>query len=129
MTDEVTSELLELTERLLQCISAGDWESYQRLCDPTLTAFEPEACGHLVEGLGFHQFYFDQGGHMGPHNSTLTAPHVRLVGDSAAVVSYVRLIQFTDSDGRTKTNRFEETRVWEQSDGQWRHVHFHRSSP
>lgn len=32
---------------------------YRRLCDPHLTAFEPEAIGNLVEGLEFHKFYFD----------------------------------------------------------------------
>jgi calcium/calmodulin-dependent protein kinase (CaM kinase) II len=31
----------------------------RRLCDPHLTAFEPEALGNLVEGLEFHKFYFD----------------------------------------------------------------------
>ena len=32
---------------------------FRRLCDPHLTAFEPEAIGNLVEGLEFHKFYFD----------------------------------------------------------------------
>ena len=31
----------------------------RRLCDPNMTAFEPEAIGNLVEGLEFHKFYFD----------------------------------------------------------------------
>ena len=30
-----------------------------RLCDPTLSAFEPEARGQLVHGMDFHKFYFD----------------------------------------------------------------------
>jgi Calcium/calmodulin dependent protein kinase II association domain len=37
----------------------GDYEGYTKLCDSELTAFEPEAVGHLVVGLPFHQFYFD----------------------------------------------------------------------
>lgn len=34
---------------------------YSKICDPHLTAFEPEAMGNLVEGMDFHKFYFDNG--------------------------------------------------------------------
>ena len=34
---------------------------FSRMCDPALTCFEPEARGHLVEGMEFHKFYFDNG--------------------------------------------------------------------
>ncbi|MDY0166021.1 MAG: DUF4440 domain-containing protein [Thermoguttaceae bacterium] len=120
-------DLVDLTERLIDSITEGDWETYSELCDPTLTAFEPEARGQLVEGLEFHGFYFDRGGMKGPHNTTLCSPHVRLMGD-AAVVSYVRLVQRVDGEGRTLTERFEETRVWQRIDDRWKHVHFHRSA-
>ncbi len=51
---------------------------------------------------------------------------VRLIGDSAAVVSYVRLTQRV-KDGAHVTIRAEETRVWEKKGGKWVHVHMHRS--
>jgi len=121
-------ELLQLSERLLECIRDADWDSYQALCDPALTCFEPEARGHLVEGLEFHRFYFESGGHLGRHASTLCAPHVRPLGADAAVVCYTRLVQRIGDDGRTATDRFEETRVWQRRAGTWRHVHFHRSA-
>ena len=73
-------ELLQLNQRLLDCIMVGDWETYATLCDPTISAFEAEACGELVEGLDFHGFYFDPGGAKGPHNTTMTRPHVRIAG-------------------------------------------------
>lgn len=32
---------------------------FSKMCDPAVTAFEPEALGNLVEGLDFHRFYFE----------------------------------------------------------------------
>ena len=43
-----TAELLQLSQRLLDCIAGGDWLTYQELCDPSLTAFEPEGCGQFI---------------------------------------------------------------------------------
>lgn len=34
---------------------------FSKICDPHLTAFEPEALGNLVEGIDFHKFYFENG--------------------------------------------------------------------
>jgi hypothetical protein len=124
----VIDELLELNQRLLESIMTADWEAYAALCDPTISAFEPEARGQLVEGLDFHSFYFDRGGIEGPHNTTMASPHVRLMGNDAAVVSYVRLVQRLDESGKPVTSRGEETRVWQRQNGVWRHVHFHRST-
>ena len=131
MSDAVSGEptvkqLLDLNERLLLSIAEGDWQTYSELCDPTLTAFEPESRGQLVEGMAFHCFYFDRGGISGPHNTTVCAPHVRLMGD-VALVCYVRLVQRLDDAGKPITVCGEETRVWQRQNGAWRHVHFHRS--
>lgn len=122
---ENEAELLHLTERLLTAITTADWATYEQLCDPSLTAFEPEAVGHLVEGMEFHRFYFDLGGVKGRFNTTLCAPKVRVMGD-VAVVAYVRLSQRV-SDKSPSTHGFEETRVWQRQNGMWKHVHFHRS--
>src|SRR5436189_5443297 len=94
MSDAATAELLDLTQRLLDSISEGDWATYQELCDPTLTAFEPEGRGQLVLGLDFHHFYFQLGGIPGQHQTTMAAPHVRVVRD-VAILSDVRLIHRT----------------------------------
>ena len=121
-------ELIALNQRLLEAIADGDWAVYQELCDSTLTAFEPEACGQLVEGLPFHKFYFDLGGFGGKRQTTMTSPHVRVMGE-VAVVSCVRLVQGTTPNGAAFTKAFEETRVWQRQEGRWRNVHFHRSAP
>jgi calcium/calmodulin-dependent protein kinase (CaM kinase) II len=128
MDDAVTQELLRFNQDLLDAIARADWGRYAELCDPSLTCFEPEACGHLVAGMAFHQFYFNLGGVQGEHLTTMTSPHVRVMGD-VAVVSYVRLNQRLQPDGAPITRAVEETRIWQRQKGTWRHVHFHRSLP
>jgi len=126
MPETPVTELLELNQRLLDCIAKGDWATYQELCDPSLTAFEPEAMGQLVTGLEFHQFYFTLGGFSTSSNTTMCSPHVRVM-DDVAVVSYVRLNQRVGADRQPYSQAFAETRVWQRQGGKWKHVHFHRS--
>jgi calcium/calmodulin-dependent protein kinase (CaM kinase) II len=127
MVDSLTQELLQLNQRLLDSIARAEWKTYEELCDPSLTAFEPESQGQLVEGLPFHRFYFNLGGVQGEHNTTMCSPHVRVMGD-VAVVAYVRLNQRLDAQGQPAVTAVAETRVWQRQGGRWRHVHFHRSS-
>lgn len=122
-----TAELIALTSKLLQSIDRRDWATYSELCDDTLSAFEPEARGALVEGMEFHKFYFDLPMTSPPGQSTIASPHVRQLGPDTAVVSYVRLVQKLDEAGAPRTKAFEETRVWQRIGGVWKHVHFHRS--
>jgi calcium/calmodulin-dependent protein kinase (CaM kinase) II len=126
MTDPVGEELLKLNARLLESIASGDWATYEELCDPSLTAFEPEALGHLVEGMEFHHFYFKLGGFRGPHQTTMCDPRVRVLGD-VAVVAYVRLNQRVGAEGVPGTTGAAETRIWQRKGGRWKHVHFHRT--
>ena len=124
MTD--ADELLKLNDRLLRSIAEADWDTYRELCDPTLTAFEPESRGQLVEGLAFHKFYFDQGGVRGAHQTIMIAPNVRVMGE-VAVVAYIRLNQRLTEERQPVTTSVQETRIWQKKDGKWKHVHFHRS--
>ena len=121
--------LLNLSQSLLDSIVEGNWQAYAELCDESLTCFEPEARGHVVEGLAFHQFYFDGPPSSGKRvNTTMASPHVRIMGD-VAIVCYTRLTQVIDAGSAPVTKAVEETRVWQKIDGQWKHVHFHRSLP
>jgi calcium/calmodulin-dependent protein kinase (CaM kinase) II len=128
MPDLVTQELLRLNQQLLDSIARSDWKQYQDLCDPSLTCFEPEAMGQLVEGMEFHHFYFQLRSTPQPVHTTRASPHVRVLGD-VAVISYVRLNQRVLPDASPVTRVFEETRVWQKQSGVWKHVHFHRSVP
>lgn len=126
MATRETRELLDLSARLLAAIGAKDWATYAELCDPALTAFEPEARGQLVEGLDFHRYYFELPAEAGTSRAEICSPRVKVMGD-VAVVAYVRLVQALGADGAPQTAAYEETRVWRRQRGRWRHVHFHRS--
>jgi calcium/calmodulin-dependent protein kinase (CaM kinase) II len=126
MGDPLTEELLQLNQRLLDSIATADWDTYAELCDPSLTAFEPEAQGQLVEGMAFHRFYFNLGSAKGDHNTTMCSPWVRVMGD-VAVIAYVRLNQRVTPEGNAIVIGTDETRIWQRQAGRWKHVHFHRS--
>ena len=128
-TDDADEELLALNQRLLESIQAADWATYEALCDPSLSAFEPEGRGQRIVGMSFHRYYFDLGAAAGPQQVTMASPQVRWLGADAAVVSYVRLVQKIGPAGTPVTTATEETRVWQRQAGRWRHVHFHRSAP
>lgn len=122
------AEILKLSQELLHSIDSGDWNAYVALCDPTITCFEPEALGHLVEGLPFHRFYFDLPGSPSKpaKQSTIASPFVRVTGD-AAVVTYVRVVQKLDGQGSPISTAAMETRIWQKTPAGWKHVHFHRT--
>ena len=126
MTKSVEAQILSLNQRLLDSIAAADWETYETLCAPELTAFEPEARGQRVGGLDFHRFYFDAGPSQDRRHTTMVEPQVTELGPEAALLTYLRLVQVQTPQGFI-TQRSEETRVWQKRDGRWLHIHFHRS--
>lgn len=128
---DTASDIIRLTHELLVAVFRGDWETYIRLCAEDITAFEPEAKGHLVQGLAFHQNYFPDKPSPPKRPGeeptiTISSPNVRIMGD-AALIAYIRLVQTKDAAGNHITKATEETRVWQKQAGAWKHVHFHRS--
>ena len=131
------SDFVELTQELLNSIASCDYETYEKLCSSDLTCFEPECEGHLVQGLPFHKFFFDlppspDKAKAPPATVTMSGVHVRRLGETAAVVSYIRINQLysVNKDGSTDGPRITkscETRVWENVGGVWKNVHMHRS--
>ncbi|RXM35186.1 Calcium/calmodulin-dependent protein kinase type II subunit delta [Acipenser ruthenus] len=122
-------EIIKVTEQLIEAINNGDFEAYTKICDPGLTAFEPEALGNLVEGTDFHRFYFENALSKSnkPIHTIILNPHVHLIGEDAACIAYIRLTQYMDGSSMPKTMQSEETRVWHRRDGKWQNIHFHRS--
>ena len=125
---ESTQEIIDLTYELLQSIVTADWKTYSKLCDADITAFEAEAEGYLVQGMPFHKHYFDLAGDAPGRNvtTTIVSPVVHSV-PGAAVIAYIRMTQRLNAAGEFITVTKQETRVWHKIDGQWKHVHFHRS--
>ena len=132
----IEKEIVHLTGVLLDAIAAKDWDTYAAMVDPSLTCFEKEGRGNLVEGLEFHKYYFDHdsssssSSNNNSNSKTVSSasasasaqlkasqPAVRSMGRSA-VINFVR----TMPNGE----KFEESRIWQLSSGAWRLVHFHR---
>jgi ketosteroid isomerase-like protein len=126
MPSSAEAELLDLSCRLLEAITAGDWTTYAGMCADDITCFEPEANGHLVIGLPFHKYYFDLPAGGSPKQSTIAGPSVRIIGD-VGIVCYARLVQKLDANGIPVTVTADETRIWQKQGSQWQHIHFHRS--
>ncbi|XP_026679463.1 calcium/calmodulin-dependent protein kinase type II alpha chain [Diaphorina citri] len=97
-TNSVGSGKSSLTTLVLSTKGPFLLVAYTKICDPHLTAFEPEALGNLVEGMEFHKFYFDNvvGKNCKAVNTTILNPNVHLLGDDAACIAYVRLTQYMD---------------------------------
>eukprot|EP00050_Salpingoeca_kvevrii_P002061 m.186408 g.186408 ORF g.186408 m.186408 type:complete len:463 (-) comp10528_c0_seq1:202-1590(-) len=119
-------DVLIANQRLITAIVNKDWATYDQLTSDDLTCFEPEARGHLIQGMEFHKFYFDNlPENAGSVNTTILDPRARMLGN-VAIVTYVRLTQFMN-DKSPQTSRSEETRVWHLVGDKWVNVHFHRS--
>ena len=122
-------EILSVNQTMLESVVCGDWAAYAKHCSQELSCFEGETNGHLVEGLPFHQYYFDLPAGDAPSTPvtvTMARPHLRWLSDDAVVLSYTRLTQRL-VNGEPITASCCETRIWQRLSGQWQQVHVHRS--
>lgn len=125
---QAKKEILGKVHTMLYHISVCDLEAYQEMVLPNMTCIEPESMGLLVQGTQFHQYMFESTKRERPKvNCTIVAPHVQIMGNDAAVCSYTRLLQFTNSANVTTTERWSETRVFQRAGDTWKMAHCHRS--
>ncbi|XP_077445445.1 calcium/calmodulin-dependent protein kinase type II delta chain-like [Stigmatopora argus] len=120
-------EIIEATKNLLTAITISDYEAYRKMCDPGLTSFEPESLGVFIEGMAFHRFLMESVAPSPVPHTIIVNPHVRMLGEDAAYIAYVRLTQNLGQDFKARTAKAEETRIWHRNNGTWQHIHFHRS--
>mmetsp|Transcript_30628 Transcript_30628/g.45324 ORF Transcript_30628/g.45324 Transcript_30628/m.45324 type:complete len:143 (-) Transcript_30628:312-740(-) len=135
---EDEAALLEANQKMLNSIVSTDYDVYKSLCSEDITCFEPESKYMLAHGRNFHKYYFDLAEYETKKKEeeeplpatvvTMSSPHIRWIGNDAAVLSYVRLDQ-KYRNGVPETVTSSETRIWErQADGEnWICVHFHKS--
>lgn len=121
-------EIIRLTQQLINSVADRDYKEYSKLCIEEMTCFEPETCSQLVSGMEFHKFYFD---HL-PANpkavqQSIITPKVHMLGENAACIAYIRLVQSADKEGETHSATIPETRIWQKFDKDWKCVHTHRS--
>lgn len=124
-------QLLRVTTQLLASIDARDLETYRALTAPDLTSFEPEAKGHRIDGLPFHEFFLSRPLRPGSSaRSEILNFHARTLGPNSAVACYTRITQKHDGDsGAFRLSHANETRVFTRASesAPWRQSHFHRS--
>ena len=123
-------QILDINQTMLNSVVAGDWTTYSSYCSNDISCFEAETEGHLVEGLPFHQYYFNLAlGEDAPASEvsvTMVRPHLRWLHEHAVVLSYTRLTQRLQG-GAPVTGCCSETRVWCWQEDRWMQVHVHRS--
>lgn len=120
--------VLQANRMLINSITTRNWTVYKELVSKTMTCFEPEAEGVLVEGLEFHRFFFDipLAKTTPAPNTTLLNEKCKMLGQSAALVTYVRVVQ-SMVNGAPQIKKSVESRVWQKVDGKWVNIHFHRT--
>ena len=104
----IQSELLELSQQLLDAIDNNNEDRYYNLVENKQDDIKSNSNRRM---------------------STMANPTVRIVGKSA-IVSYIRLIQEEDNKSSIVTKSYEETRVWEiiEKDSlmRWNCIHTHQ---
>ena len=108
-------------QKLLDSLIHSDHDMYRRLTDKNLTGIDIE--GNVLHGNIIPEHHVKDGT---PLNALMKAVRVRLLSESAAVVSYIRTDNFI-SGLRARPVQSRETRVWERRKGSWIQCHYHQS--
>jgi ketosteroid isomerase-like protein len=128
-------EILNLLDRHLKSIWAGDLDTYRATTGEDVTFYEWYIATQRIDGLDFHlretmanfraaQARRDAGERYEIEHEVL-APKVQFYGD-IAIVTYTLLMRYTTAAGVHHTQH-NETRVFHRRKDGWRLVHCHKS--
>jgi ketosteroid isomerase-like protein len=128
-------ELLDVLDRHLRSIWAGDLETYRATTAPDVTFYEWYISTQRIDGVDFHLRETAANARVNEAQRTagqrreieheVLAPKVQFYGD-LAIVTYTLLMRYVGDEGVRHTEH-NETRVFHQRDGHWQLVHCHKS--
>mgnify|MGYP000911001454 FL=1 len=128
-------ELLQVLDRNLRSIWAGDLEAYRATTAEDVTFYEWYISTQRIDGLDFHlretaanwRSAEDRRGSGRRYEieHEVLQPKVQRYGD-VAIVTYTLLMRYTTADGVRHTEH-NETRVFHRKPEGWKLVHCHKS--
>lgn len=128
-------ELLQVLDRNLRSIWAGDLETYRATTAEEVTFYEWYISTQRIDGVDFHlretaanwRAAEDRrsSGRRYEIEHEVLQPKVQRYGD-VAIVTYTLLMRYTTSDGVRHTEH-NETRVFHRKPEGWKLVHCHKS--
>jgi len=131
----IEQELLDLLNRHLASIWAGDLETYRATTGEDVTFYEWYISTQRIDGLDFHlretaaSFRAAearrQSGQRYEVEHEVLEPKVQFYGD-VAIITYTLLMRYTTGEGVRHTEH-NETRVFHRRAGGWQLVHCHKS--
>ena len=129
------TEILDLLDRHLCSIWAGDLETYRATTGEDVTFYEWYISTQRIDGLDFHlretaanaraAEAHRAAGELYEIEHEVLSPQVQFYGD-IAIVTYTLLMRYTTAAGVHHTQH-NETRVFHRREGGWRLVHCHKS--
>ena len=115
----IGNEISFMTEKLIECADNLDWKTYRSLTDEKCTCVGAVNENKVFEDGGSIGFSTDSNGNnKSTGNSEMGKPTVQVSGKTC-IISYSR---------KKRDDMYKESRVWVNNYGQWRQVHYHRSS-
>jgi hypothetical protein len=124
--NDAETEVLAITERMLQAMYTADPEVHRTHCAPDMSSFEWYIAPYRIDGLDFHLRLIESGGNGESSRLDMLTPRVQVYGDTA-IVNYTLLKTEITETAPPQFSTINETRVFVKLDGIWKMVHLHKS--
>jgi len=118
-------EVQAVLRELIQAIEEADVEAYRRLVAEEVTCFEPETGGPQVKGRDMHLFFVRNTTPPDQYFFEIIDPTIKVCGELAYAAYSFLLAEVCGDETVSATENV--TRIFQNQDGRWKLVHFHRS--